>query len=112
LTVTEIITTKNLAFAADSRLDDFITLAVSQTDSVFFSTDYNLAVALRTLHDMAMSKRGGEGGAVESEREGQVWREYAVNDTHDDLGSTSYGQELKMLMRRYSGLAVRNRMMG
>ena len=112
MTVTEIVTTRNPTFAADSRLDDFISLAVDQTDTAFFGTDYNLAVALRTMHDMEMASRGGAGGAISSETEGKLERRYAVSVSDDPLKSTSYGRELTMLMRQYSGLSARNRMMG
>lgn len=111
MTVTEIVTTRNPAFASASEFDNYVTLAQEQTEASFFDTDYNLAVALRVMHMMEMDSRGGTGGAIKIEKEGELWREYAVAVTDQDLLSTSYGRELKSLMRKWMGLATRNRMM-
>lgn len=85
------------------RLNSLIELAEDQTDSTTFGTNYDLAVALRVLHWLSKGGPGGAAaGAVISEKEGDLARNYVdpgKNISLDDLDSSSWGQELKLLMK-------------
>ena len=93
-------------------------LAAAQTDLTYFGQNYNLAVALRMAHELtlqatATSGRGGAGGAITSEREGDLARSYAPPAGYNAtsaLGQTSYGLRLLGLIRT-SNLGVTNRRM-
>lgn len=112
LTATQIITIRAPQFAADTRINDMITLAAQMTSPSAFGTNYQLALALRVMHWLALEVRNGgstgnsgsgTGGALTSEREGQLGRSYSVSsqwaDKYSDLTGTQYGLELIGLIR-------------
>lgn len=92
------------AFASDSRLPTFITLATNQTATDRFGVNYELAIALRACHMMARNPTVGMGaaGAVTSETEGEISRSYSIpkylQEKYGDLCSTPYGAQLAQLI--------------
>ncbi len=108
--ITTIIGLRSAVIAAKGNLDDMIVLAESKLSEDTFGDHYNEAVALLVLHLYTVDARGGAGGAVTSEKEGQLARSYASTDSSIAYASTNYGQELIQLTQ---GLNVkfRNRMM-
>ena len=68
-----------------------------------------MAQALYAAHLLALSE-GGAGGAIVSEREGDLSRTYATIKGCDTLlGSTSYGQQYIELMRPCFGVNIMTR---
>jgi hypothetical protein len=99
LTIIDIIVLRNPALTGDSRLDDMIELAETRIKECTFGNNYNEAVALYVLHMYEVSDRGGSGGPVTSEKEGQLSRSFGATASNASLDSTSWGQELKALIR-------------
>lgn len=62
----------------------------------------NLAIAYLTAHNYTLSQRGGVGGNITSEKEGDLARSFGgvVNDS-SGLGSTSYGMEFLRLKKMF-----------
>ena len=90
--------------AADASLPVFLDMAVQATDSAFFGADYSQAVALRAAHLYTMTRPGREGGAVMSKTEGRLSMSFAAPSgaaANSSLSLTSFGQELKTLIRRH-----------
>lgn len=121
-TIAGIIGVKAKQFSADPRLSDLIEIAKLQTSSCF-GDKYNLAVALRVCHWLALEARnGGDGGSstsgsgtsgvLKSEKEGDLARSYEIGKfgENSDLASTTFGQELLSLIRQ-SFLYARTRLM-
>jgi hypothetical protein len=54
-------------------------------------------------HVASLSRRGGSGGAIQSQTVGSVSVTYAVPVSATVLGSTAYGQEYQRLKRLYFG---------
>lgn len=107
-------------FAADALLDDFIAIATDLTSTTAFGDKLYQAIGLRVMHMMALKVRdeesgsSGPGGAITSEKEGDLSRSYGKSSTASDptdLASTSWGLELKALQRMCI-FKPRNRMMG
>lgn len=126
LTVEEIIEARAPQFKDDSRIDKFIEIAELMTSNSAFGDRYNYAVALRVCHFFASeSLRGGSedagtsgsavGGRIESEKEGDLSRSYAVNESavagYGDLSNTQFGLELIDLING-SIFAPRTKQMG
>lgn len=114
LSAEAIIALRSPQHASDARLSDLVELAKLSTSSCF-GDKYNLAVALRVLHMLALEDlRGGTGtdtgaafaGAVTSETEGQLSRSYgssagAMGVRFLSLQSTAYGLELIELINGF-----------
>jgi len=104
------------SLVAASRLDNLIEVAAEQLSATVYGDRYELAVALLVLHWEAMRNRGGVGGAVLSERQGQVARQYSggsgsFGSLKNDLEATAWGQELASLrMKTPAGFSPMNRM--
>lgn len=109
LSIKQIIELRGPEFASDTRIDDLITLAKTNTGTEF-GDSYNQAVALRVLHWLSREKQGGgsssnsgsaSAGRILSEREGQLAVTYqqSNNSQHEDLTSTRFGSELVDLMK-------------
>lgn len=104
MSVSEIVTTLAPAFATDSRLSSFITIASGRTSRCAFGDHYELAVALRTCHMMAKnpSTSPGNTGAESSRTEGEMSQSFVVSPDllkrYGDLATTPYGAELCELM--------------
>lgn len=77
-----------------------INLAEQQTGKVYRDSR-NHAVALLAAHTLTLGQRGGSGGQVTSESEGQLSRSYGSVAGQSRLDATSYGQELERLRRQY-----------
>jgi hypothetical protein len=62
----------------------------------------NLAIAYLTAHNYTLSQRGGVGGNITSEKEGDLARSFggAMQDG-TGLGSTSYGMEFLRLKKMF-----------
>jgi hypothetical protein len=114
-TATDIITLRApaLAIAYAARIPDLILLATQQTGDIF-GTQKQTAIAYLVLHWLALEQRGASGapGPITNEAEGDLSRGYGTSGTgiSGDLGSTSWGLELKRL-RDSTIFAARNRMM-
>lgn len=77
---------------SDSTVKIFIDIASELLDSNTFGTRYNTAVKLLAAHLLTMSARQGSGGAVESERVGDLSRSYKIPVSDEQYNQTSYGQ--------------------
>ncbi len=93
-TITEIVVLLDPTKSGDSRLTAMIELAELNLSEDVFGDHYNQAVALLVLHLYEMSSRTGSGGAITSEKEGQLSRSFAAVASAIAWGSTSWGQEL------------------
>ena len=83
-----------------ARLDPLIELASYVTDEKTYGEAYNLALALRVLHMLEMENRGGTGGNIKSEKEGDLARSYGDSKSdNEDLKATAWGNELIQLTK-------------
>ena len=98
-------------YAADETLlTNLVSASQESLREDHYGDKYALAQALLALHWYTMGKRGGTGGAITSEREGDLALSYAAPLSDHDLMSTAWGAELKTLKRKvYFG--PRTRMM-
>jgi len=89
----------------DTNRDTFITLSYTETSESFFGTVYNKAVALRASHDWVLAQRTtGDSGSISSKKEGDLSINYSTVDSSDDpLLLTSYGQQLRGLIKSRAG---------
>jgi hypothetical protein len=62
-----------------------------------------LSVAYMAAHMLETAARSGSSGAIQSEKEGDLQRSYAVavTSSNDSLDSTSYGLALKHIRRSF-----------
>ena len=109
-TITQIVVLRNPSITEDSRLTSMIELAETRLQECTFGDNYNEAVALLVLHMYEISDRGGAGGAVTSEKEGQLSRSFGAAASSGALDATSWGQELNRLTLGFTFLP-RTRMM-
>ncbi len=95
-------------FTANTSRADYIELAKLQTSAGQFGVKYDLAVALRTAHDMTMYIPAGTsggfayGGMITSEREGDLSRNFGGNVAQVSnvaLSGSVYGQQLDALIK-------------
>ena len=100
-TVLEYITAFCPALVADAAYDVYVELATEQSDSTFFGTFYNFAIALRAMHMYTLDQRaiadGGSAGLVTSVAEGKLQKSYLHNmnrQSRSDLLMTAYGNRL------------------
>ena len=110
LTVTQIVTLRSAVVGAKADLASMIELAETRLSEDTFGDSYNEAVALLVLHMYAVNDRGGAGGALASETEGQLSRSFAAAASPSAWTSTSWGQELIELTKGLH-LFPRTRMM-
>jgi hypothetical protein len=107
--VTDYITAKLSALASSASLSLYIADATNRTDQAFYGANYNLAIALRAMHEFVLDQRNlGAGGPIMGMREGGASISYAPGKGHQndvDLDQTSFGKRLRGL-RRASGPAV------
>jgi hypothetical protein len=110
-TVTAIIAIRVTLPSVDlDRLPTLIPYAAEELSESALGDRYNKAVALLTLHWIYKDRNaGGGGGAITSEREGDLARSYATPANPTDYDGTSWGMELQGLIRR-TILGVRNQM--
>ena len=113
LTIDQIITAKNATLAAKSMKDDYIELSKLQISQCAYKERYNLAVALLTLHQLALDARDGgddtnpntNTGVLKSEKEGDLSVSYGhhsisnLNMNQAYLYQTIYGQELYRIQK-------------
>jgi len=89
----------------DSNFSNLLLIAEMAYDSGVLGDDYSLAIALKFLNDYIVShQRGGAGGALISEKEGQYSRSYAGGDSPvkpGNLNATGYGQRLQLLLKKH-----------
>lgn len=89
----------DIAPELDSQPEDkrerFITRAENQTSEDIFNLDYDLAVANLAAHMMTISLRVGNGGMIESLREGDLAITYGnpLPNANETLETTAYGLE-------------------
>jgi len=83
----------------DARLARFIVHANSYINKANWGAKADFARAVMAAHLITVSNRKGKGGAVDSEKAGDLSRSYSEGVSKDELGTTSYGQ-LFISMRR------------
>jgi hypothetical protein len=113
MTAQEIIEARAPALAAANagRIPALVTLASSRTNTRLFKDRTQEAIALRVLHMIVSDGRGGAAGPITSESEGSLSRSYAAPQGGEDLGATSFGQELQAMGRAHgAGLPFNRRM--
>jgi hypothetical protein len=104
MSISDLISALAPAYAADTRIAAFTTIAQSRTSQSRFGQNYELAVALRVCHMIARNPQTGPGtpGAVVSAQERSVSQSYRVSDDlmrrYSDLCSTPYGAQLAELI--------------
>jgi hypothetical protein len=114
MTSLEILLLRGNCYTEDQHIRDLLSLAEGLIGPDY--TNRPLAVALLSLHWLALEKRGkgSAGGNITSETEGGLSRSYAVPVASMDssfLASTSWGAEL-LNLRRGSFPAFMNRRNG
>ena len=94
----------------DATVNQWLSVADLQAAETCFTDDRAaMAQALYAAHLLALSE-GGAGGAIVSEREGDLSRTYATIKGGDTvLGSTPYGQQYIELMRPCFGVNIMTR---
>lgn len=101
--------------STESRLADLIAQAMLQLDAATFGDKYDMACALLVLHWLAKEESAaGAAGAVISEKEGDLRRQYAsppLGIGTIDLDSTQWGRELNLMIKSYT-LPFLNAMFG
>ena len=92
---------------ASSNVNKWIAMATELTNAGYFGTQAQYAIALRIMHIFCLSPAGGlrahgESGSIGSETEGGLSISYqatASSYRNDDLDQTSFGKQLKALIR-------------
>ena len=100
------------AGVADATVNSWLAMADLQAAETCFTDDRAaMAQALYAAHLLALSEGGSVvGGAIVSEREGDLSRTYATIKGGDTvLGSTSYGQQYIDLTRPCVGVNIMTR---
>lgn len=110
LTTAQIIPLRSAVVAAKGDLATMIEYAEEQLNEECYGDDYANAVALLVLHLYAVNDRGGAGGPITSEKEGQLSRSFGATASAASWGDTSWGRELQTLSRSIN-FGPRNRMM-
>ena len=85
-----------------TRVAIFLEAATLRVNRTVFGLKSDLATVLLAAHMMTLSNRGGIGGAVQSEKIGDVAQTFAVasgNKDGDELMTTAYGQQYLSLRR-------------
>ena len=106
LTASQIIQVKCPELYADANLSVYIEMATQLSDSCFFGTNYQLAIALRACHDYTLDQRdAGQAGQISSVKEGDLAIAYAISKAEgsEDLSQTSYGKKLIALIESGPG---------
>jgi hypothetical protein len=116
MTVMEIITALAPCYKASAAIYSLITLATEETGTSY-GVYRNKAIALLTLHWLALQERGrgGATGQITSETEGDLSRSYAATavasgSSGEALMATSWGQELKRLRKTAGMMGMRTKM--
>lgn len=86
---------------SDARIGMFIEFGKTFVNESKWSNKYKLGLILISCHLITIANRGGTGGAVTSERVGELARSYgqASGNGTDEMASTSYGQQFLMLRK-------------
>lgn len=118
--VLEIIEARAPEYLNHTSIDVFIELATNKTNESVMGINYNEAIALRTMHTLALSDRSKGGGSspsgsIKSEKEGMLSRSYGSNssnssNSNSNLAQTSWGVEL-MDLQESSIIPFTNKMM-
>jgi hypothetical protein len=104
MSVSDLIAAIAPAYASDSRIAVFTTLATLQTSRTHLGQNYEYAVALRVCHMIARAPANGPGtpGVVTSAVEGAVSQAYQISPDlmkrYGDLCSSPYGCMLASLI--------------
>ena len=90
-------------YADTVNRDIFIEMATERTNSCFYKSKYNQAIALRASHTWALAQRGstGDSGQISSKKEGDLQVSFStttMNSDDSDLSLTHYGIQLQGLM--------------
>ena len=99
------------AATIDATVNKWLAMADLQAAEICFTDERAaMAQALYAAHLLTLSTAGGAGGAIVSEREGDLSRTYATIKGGDTvLGSTSYGQQYIELTRPCFGVNIMTR---
>jgi hypothetical protein len=89
-----------LASEPNKRINIFINMATNCVNETVWGDKCPDAVALLTAHFMTMANRGGVGGAVKSEKVGDLSTTYGSSANEQSLlAQTSYGSMFLQMMR-------------
>jgi len=105
-TASQIIQVKCPGLYADANLSMYIEMATQLSDSCFFGSNYQLAIALRACHDYTLDQRNaGQAGQISSIKEGDLAIAYATSKVEgdEDLSQTNYGKKLMYLIKSGPG---------
>lgn len=109
------VTARSPGTTQDSRFDVLVGIAETQINATVYGNHRAYAGALLVLHWIALEDRGtgAAGGAVKSEKEGQLARSYSDSMVGKNayLSQTHWGMELARLQKTLI-FNPRNRMMG
>jgi hypothetical protein len=85
----------------NQRIEMFIEFGRLFVSETKFGAKSKLGIILITCHLITMANRDGTGGAVTSERVGELARSYgqASGNSNQELASTAYGQQFLMLRK-------------
>lgn len=104
LSIKDIINARNPVLGLHPRLDSYIEISKNYVSRCVTGDKYNLAVALATLHQLALDGNSTNpdviSGRVIEEKEGDLSRKLSdVGNGGDFFASTNYGREFNMLKR-------------
>ena len=103
MTPIQILLARAPCYQESARITSLIELAETEIGPDAYGDLRSNAVALLTLHWLALSERGksGAAGAITSEAEGDLSRSYASPESPiSSLSSTMWGQELESLGKK------------
>ncbi len=103
MTPLQILMLRAPCYTESARINGLIAQADAQIGPEAYDTLRPTAVALLTLHWLALAERGrgGAAGAVTAESEGDLSRSYAAPTSGaSDLSATMWGQELEALGKK------------
>lgn len=89
----------DMSIHSDERIELFIEFANSWVNEGQWGAKFKLAIILMTCHLLTMAARNGAGGAVASEKVGDLSVTYTQGNPDDTLGTTSHGQTFQQLKR-------------
>jgi len=103
MTPIQILLARAPCYQESARITSLIEIAETEIGADAYGDLRPNAVALLTLHWLALHERGksAAAGAISSESEGDLSRSYASpSETLSDLSSTMWGQELESLGKK------------
>lgn len=88
-----------LATEPEARLQTFLDFAALSINSSVWGAKADFAQALLAAHYLTMANRGGAGGALTSEKVGDLSRSYGQLEGAELYGATAYGMQYVQLRK-------------